>query len=450
MNYLSLVKNVCKVSNSEWKKIKKADLMEEVRKGLMPQSICTEFIPCSAREMPDGHEFDLRLIKYSDGNLQEITVDQNGVVKLANPDTWKTYIARYLGFCQDWWKREQFIISESEIERIHDLWRMKSDLWDNMTGSVDRCRIPEEDIKPVLFKSQPGYCWHRMDFDPKEGDLGLWNDVAERMSNWPAFLAWLGSLFDPASNREQFIWMCGEGATGKSTIVDAILECFGCSALVTTCEAVEDKWFISELEGKRLAHIDEASAKFMRGHKVKSMTGNGKQRCEAKFKAPRTININTKFIFTSNDFPDVQAKKEYMRRIILCEIEAIKDRTMTREEAESGYRQALPSLFHRALCAYETHTASGSFAIDSDQGAIQEYAGSSDDNADRLFRKFFKVEQDGWVSSAHIYETMETMGMKSYEIKRLVKEWQRLFGIKPKQFGAERTRGYVGMRRISW
>jgi phage/plasmid-associated DNA primase len=289
-----------------------------------------------------------------------------------------------------------------------------------------------------------------MDFDPEEGELGLWNDVADRMSNWPAFLAWLGSLFDPSSNREQFIWICGEGATGKSTIVDTILECFGCSALVTTCEAVEDKWFISELEGKRLAHIDEASAKFMRGHKVKSMTGNGKQRCEAKFKAPRTININTKFIFTSNDFPDVQAKKEYTRRIILCEIEAIKDRTMTREEAEAGYKQTLPCLFHRAIRAYKAHSASGSFAIDSDQGAIQEYAGSSDDNADRLFRKFFKVEPDEWVPAAEIYEKLETMQMKSYEIKRLTKEWQRLFGIKPKQNGAERKRGYVGMRRISW
>jgi hypothetical protein len=450
MSHLALVRSQCKVTDAEWKKTKQADLVEYVRMGMMPQSIFSDFIPCSAREMPEGQAFDLRLIKYADGNLQEIVVDSSGVVTLAGSDTWKTLIARYLGFCQAWWKRDQFVISERDVERIHELWRIKSDLWDSSVGSDEKCRISEEDIAPVLFKNQPGYCWHRMDFDPEDSDLGLWNDVADRMSNWPAFLAWLGSLFDPKSNREQFIWMCGEGATGKSTIIDVILECFGCASLVTTCEAVEEKWFVSELEGKRLAHIDEASAKFMRGHKVKSMTGNGKQRCEAKFKSPKTININTKFIFTSNDFPDVQARKEYTRRIILCEIDPIKDRTMTRDEAEIGYKKSLPALFHRAIRAYEAHRASGSFAIDSDQETIQEYAGSADDNADRLFRKFYRVDECGWVPSSDIYESMDKMGIRSYETRRLVREWQRLFGIKPKQKGEDRTRGYAGMRRLSW
>jgi hypothetical protein len=433
-----------KTANSEFKKLKTADLVEKLASGFYPFDQNNLVIPAAARSMTKP--FDMRLIRYSDGSLSEIQVDERNVVKLLNQDEYRSAIKTYLNWCQSFWPEERLIADKYTTDQIHYSWKYGA------VEATDFSRnepiiLSEDDIAPVLFKSQEGYCWHRLPFDPVEGYLGLWIDVADRMTNWPSFLAWLGSLFDPDSNREQFIWIVGEGETGKSTLIDVLLGCFGPSAMATNCEAADERWFVSDLVGRRIAYIDEAKAGFVKGAKIKTLTGNSKQRCEAKYQSAKTVTINTKFIFSSNEFPDIPNKKEYLRRIILCEMSAITDKTMTRTEAEEGYRRGLPALFHEALNAWEQ--SKGSHKIASDQESILDYAGQSDTDAELSFQKFFVRSPGNWVSSGDIYGKLQDTGLKKFEIHRLLKDWQRIFGIKYEITGSgnQRIRGYRGLAK---
>ena len=126
---------------------------------------------------------------------------------------------------------------------------------------------------------------------------------------------------------------------------------------------------------------------------------------------------------------------------------AITNRTMTRSEAEEGYRATLPALFHEALKAWDGVKAL--YKIPSDQEALLEYAGQSDTDAELMFEKFFVKNSAQWTSSKDIYNNLTSLGLKRHEIRRLIKDWHRLYGIKHEIFGTgnQRTRGYKGMAK---
>lgn len=427
---------------NEFKALKTADLIERIATGFYPYAQQNLVIPAEARSA--SNPFDMRLLKYGDGSFAEIEIKEGRVVRLLNSDEYRSAIKTYVNWCQSFWPEERIIADKYTTDHIHYSWKYGAA--DASAVTQEPVILNEDDIAPVLFKSEKGYCWHRLPFDPEEGELGLWADVSKRMTNWSSFLAWIGSLFDPASNREQFVWIVGEGETGKSTLIDVLLDCFGPSAMATNCEAADERWFVSDLVGKRIAYIDEATAGFVKGAKIKTLTGNSKQRCEAKYQQAKTVSISTKFIFSSNEFPDIPNKKEYLRRIILCEMSAIADRTMTRASAEASYRAGLPGMLYEAINAWER--VKSTHKITSDQETLLEYAGQSDVDAEMAFQKFF-VRSPGWVSCKDIYENLMNTGIKRYEIKRIIKDWIRLYDIKSETTGTGnfRTRGYRGMGR---
>lgn len=180
-------------------------------------------------------------------------------------------------------------------------------------------------IFPVLPANGRGHCWHKLPFEFAPGELDSWNDVLSRMTNAKAFCAYIGSLFDPLADRQQYLWMYGSGENSKGSILRFLSRCLGVSASSEFVPAKDDKFWTAGLLGKRLIVFPDCNNfGFVTTGLFKSLTGGDAIRIERKFKAPFSTQLGCKFIFASNKTPMISSKKADMRRIIFCALDPIR------------------------------------------------------------------------------------------------------------------------------
>jgi phage/plasmid-associated DNA primase len=189
--------------------------------------------------------------------------------------------------------------------------------------------IPEDDIAPVLFKSDNGWTWHRLAYDPDDSDQDaaeFWEtELFPRFkTNKEAFLSWCGSLFDANSPRVLCPWLYGEGASGKGTLAMFLMQCMGRAGTTVDPEHLSfDKFALEALEGKRFAFVDETPAKLPTSSKFKRLTGERIQLVNRKGQKAVPMRVDAKFMFASNQFPQIKSGKEFARRIMPVSFEAI-------------------------------------------------------------------------------------------------------------------------------
>lgn len=126
---------------------------------------------------------------------------------------------------------------------------------------------------------------------------------------------------------QHFIMLVGSGSNGKNSLFEG---CFANSRLIPNAA----KNSITDLENDKFAsgNLSEVSHNFCfenRGQtyddltKLKDLTGSEFQQIEQKGKDKRTIRMNVKFLFSTNDLEDIKFKKvdaALVRRIEICEL----------------------------------------------------------------------------------------------------------------------------------
>ncbi len=446
-------KNAKKKDKNNILDLKDDEKVYEMSRGLYPTFDLepTSFYPCSINLMPERH--DIRLLVTKEGRLLPVEVSDLGVIRQVGEEELLRLVSFYMDFCQKFWPPEaRFAHDKKDIENAISYWKLNS----KQESDIFRdAVILEENVYPVLFKSQPGLTWKRLDFDPDiRCHPGLWEDFLERfenlegVSNAEAFLAWIGSVLDPDSNREQYIWLQGEGSTGKSRIVHALMQCFGDAATSERCpnKHSDNKFLLSGLENKRFVNISEADSDFVQSNLFKSLTGDDFHKIENKWEKPYTKKIFCKFFITSNDVPVVPPKIEHIRRIILCELGELKTPAMRQVDVDKNLAYGLPWLFARALEEYDKvrHLAS----IPCDTSVVEEYSGMIGEEAQLLFAKHFVQMPGGWVSSADIYQRLGMDGLKGNEARKIIRRWESLKIISPKRKAKGGPRGYQGLGAI--
>lgn len=195
-----------------------------------------------------------------------------------------------------------------------------------MTASVTK--------EPAQFrlKSDPGLCFQRLSFDlqPDFGEHPLFDELLSRMTNKDAIVDWLGSLFDLESDRSQYVWVYGDGLNGKTSLLKMLKSVFGKSYASLETPHHQDRFWSMQLIGKRLVGFEEVSDQnFVTSAKFKNLTGNENIFVEAKGKMGYNVNINSKFIFCSNEKPNISSARADLRRAIYCFIEPIVDLPQT-------------------------------------------------------------------------------------------------------------------------
>lgn len=264
-------------------------------------------------------------------------------------------------------RHRTFDLKNSERKEIFNNWSQWSAAGQPLTAP----------ISPVLQKSTKGYCWHRLDFDISEGPTPLFNELMTRATNATALQAWIGSLFDRRSDRQQYVWLYGDGGNGKGALTRFLQRALGYDEKnqITGCVANEqlpakgrepNQFWTSGLLGKRLVVFgDNDNTDFPVSGFFKSLTGGDGTRIEKKGQQPFSVTLDCKFIFNSNKRPEIVNTPADKRRAIFCTF-GPRATDYGKDYEELLWKEA-PHIIQKCLMTYKEQTKeSKSIPVDED------------------------------------------------------------------------------------
>ena len=104
-----------------------------------------------------------------------------------------------------------------------------------------------EEPVAVREKSNPGLCFHRLSFDfHEEATLEntlLFAEFLSRTSNHEALCAFIGSLFVPKSDRQQYVYLYGSGGDGKGSLTRLLAKVLGKSYETVFADNAENRFW---------------------------------------------------------------------------------------------------------------------------------------------------------------------------------------------------------------
>lgn len=231
----------------------------------------------------------------------------------------------------------------------------------------------DEPISPVMFKTEIGYCFHRLDFDAAGGSTPAFDEMMGRTTNAQAMMAWIGSLFDHGSEKQQYLWIYGEGMNGKSSLANFLHEIFNGAATSTQPpNKYGDKFWASQFIGKRLVIFPDCDDfTFINSGMFKSLTGDDVVRIEEKGIGAYSTRLQAKFLSLSNAKPSVDGEASAVRRAIYCEMGPIKNKRMSALAYQRLLRQEAPAFLHKCMEMYKLLAPDGG-SIETDAGITAE------------------------------------------------------------------------------
>ena len=281
------------------------------------------------RALNQEPDFNYGVIQIPDGPRIPVRLDR-GVVNFCSEENITSYILQAV-------KGYGFSFTAKNAKEAMDYWRL--------------FKPPIEEPKIVRMLSDDGLCFHRLLFDPNENmPTPLFDAFLARTTNSEALKIFIGSLFVDEADRQQYVWLYGQGLNGKGTLLRFLDKCLGPAYFSTEPPTRDDKFWNYSLLGKRLvAFPDINNSRFPASQKFKMLSGDDKVPIEPKGKQAYNAKLSCKFIFASNERPDISSQKSDMRRAIFCEIGEI-------SKVEIGYETKLwaeaPGIVGKCIKAY--------------------------------------------------------------------------------------------------
>lgn len=253
-------------------------------------------------------------------------------------------------------------------------------------------KIHMSDIKPLLFLSEPGYTFCRLNFDlpAVPGETPTWEDLLNRMTNADKFCMWFGSLTNIRKNRSQYLFLHGKGKNGKSTILEVTEHYLGDSYKADDVDNMGGKNYTASLVNKLVIGFDDINATAMvMSSKLKQYTGSNLVTAERKYKDAVSAKLICKIIITSNKKVQITNETANVRRLILCEMSPMPEGKVD-PEFKFKLITEFPSFFAKCKEIYEKNCPTGEipYDIDADDavaGAIAENEEKYHMHCERLF-----------------------------------------------------------------
>ena len=197
--------------------------------------------------------------------------------------------------------------SAKTIINLVNLWIMhKEELSEELHG----------DIKVLAHRDDPCYTFNRLDFVFEDGPCPTWDEMMSRTSDKKALMAFIGSIFEPLSDRQQYLWLYGEGGNGKGSIQKFLRRILGSAHRAKSTDNINQFWS-SDLVGKRLADFaDTNNFAFIKTGLFKQLTGGDPVPVQYKHKDGFDAELNIKTMFSSNEKPEITRKRSDLRRAI--------------------------------------------------------------------------------------------------------------------------------------
>lgn len=349
-------------------------------------------------------------------------------------------------------KADALTLSSREAAEIFRIWRATTE------------PISTEDISPVKELSDKGLCWQRLPFDLTEGETTAFDELFSRVSNGEALKAWIGSLLDAESDKQQYVWLWGPGSTGKSSLANVLRRMMGPSFRSEQPPEKWDKFWTSSLLGARLVVFPDCNdTKFVTSGLFKSLTGGDMVKIEYKGKQPQTVALHAKYMVLSNHRPEIGSGVEDQRRTIYCGVEELS--VGTRILSANVYLERLwleASAFLFSCRQLYKRKCPDHGQIPTDTRSVEELTAWNEADLEEAFDKFFEPRAEGernildrpHLPIAIFQAFFERMKWDSNREKNRFYEWMerkhRIFRRRTKVEGKNMPRILVGIVLTKW
>lgn len=289
-----------------------------------------------------------------------------------------------------------------------------------------------EQPRVLSEKSQPGLTFKRLPFDAPPSVPASppphFEALLDRFSKPAAVCAFIGSLFYPEADRQQYLFLFGHGGDSKGTLMRFLHNIFGDAAQALSLPGKDrDKFWNFSLYGKRLGLFfdTDPSDWFRRAH-FKSLTGGDPQFFEEKGRMGFTAMPTVKFIVSSNFMPRLTSSPADMRRLIFVECKPVPE-----ADRQANFENVLmaeaPAIISACKSIY-LDTCPNYGAIPTGRRDADDVSGAEDKFID-AFNAHFDVAPDCEIPGTQVRELLRKSGLSDQDIHDCKDVWQRVFGV---------------------
>lgn len=267
--------------------------------------------------------------------------------------------------------------------------------------------------------------FHRLPFDICDGLTPTFDEFFARCSNALSIQAWIGSLFFEESDRQQYVWIYGEGGDGKGALTHTLEKVFGPSSC---CPGLPEKgagrFWTYQLLGKRLITLPECQLyTFPNSTLFKQLTGGDSVSFEQKGQDSFTTRPNCKFLFSSNERPKIDSARANQRRIIYGEVQSPTqsvDDLIATAVIEGAMWNEVPHFIYRCKELF-LKLSPGMGIIPTDNRIFKDLADLNEETEDVIFHKYFTEDKHSNVLSSELKTIYKNEGFSPQEIRTFQK-----------------------------
>lgn len=265
-----------------------------------------------------------------------------------------------------------------------------------------------------------------------------------RCSQPLAVAAFIGSIFYPEADRQQYLYLYGEGQDGKGALMRMLHKLLKGAAQAVEPRERADRFWNAKIFGKRLLlFTDCATPEYFVSPGFKALTGDDPLYFEEKGKMGFTAIPTCKVMVASNLKPAITSQRSDMRRLIYAEVKPIGGGLVPRYEdlllAEAGAIAAACKSHYVSLCP-----DFGPIPCDPPTAIADE----AEEGFTEAFHAFFQVASaEKFVSGCEVRQLLTKIGIKNDRvISRLKATWEREFKVAVRKVNGGVIR-YFGMTR---
>lgn len=303
----------------------------------------------------------------------------------------------------------------------------------------------------IVDKSYEGLAFARLPFDTTTYATltSCFENILKRCDKPNELCAFIGSLFFPEADKQQYLFMYGEGSDSKGTILRFLRQLM--PAAVQSTQPPDKgggRFWNSLLMGKRLIIMPDCEdMSFFGNGRFKSITGGDAVLIEDKGKPGFTDTLDCKFIVASNKKPDITGDISDVRRLIYVEFETVPPAEVKKDFELVLLKHAQEIISYCKMKYLELCPEHKAIPCEAPDTLI-------DDNEtfySSLFHDHFVKCEKSFVPAAYVSDYLISKGIiKGVGIGRVKAVWKRKFGVvsQLKKVEGSPVRVYVGMKRL--
>lgn len=316
--------------------------------------------------------------------------------------------------------------------------RFKWTTRDTIEAAKQWFAITPEIEKPAMisFLDDNKFAFRYIDWDiEQDGPTPKLDEIMSRASDARALMLFIGSLFFEDSYAQQYLWLFGDGGQGKSTLISVIKEILQDAVQYSDVPKGDGatRFFKKNLCGRRVLLFDDCESNgFLASPGFKTITGSRYIFVEGKGAQGFEHKHNAKFIFVSNEAPDISGEMADRRRIIACKI---KNRGSS--DVQEGYEADIiknEARFFIGRCIrYFRDEQARSLPISCDQSIVEDVIEENEEWAIAFFEEHFNLKHDAYFKVTDFFKYcqpyLKLHTSKDKKIVLLKKILKRRYGV---------------------